>query len=279
MGYLNEFPHVEADKLNLDWILEQYSTFNARIKEIEEHFDESVEEITTKFEKLSDDFEDLKTEVNEVIDEFEDSIQEQLENGLELIESQIENISNNMAIYVNEHMSEWQAEATYNDSQKRVNFNTSANPILDVNKSVYSFLIGSTIHETKLNPPLYYVNEVNPTISSNYISGCDITLTPGTHIVFARVDFTETAIVDGHSTIILEAGSDVVGVIPGSTMYHVKESENPIPYSLNIIGLYTNTNTTTNKVVKIKVNLGANMSIDGVKACAYKISDIWDPTT
>lgn len=45
MANLNTFPHVNADNLNNDWLLEQYATFNDRIAEILAHFDEVAEEM------------------------------------------------------------------------------------------------------------------------------------------------------------------------------------------------------------------------------------------
>ena len=45
MANFNTFPHVNADNLNLDWLLEQYATFNDRITEILAHFDEVAEEM------------------------------------------------------------------------------------------------------------------------------------------------------------------------------------------------------------------------------------------
>ena len=45
MANFNTFPHVDADDLNLDWLLEQYATFNDRIAEILAHFDEVAEEM------------------------------------------------------------------------------------------------------------------------------------------------------------------------------------------------------------------------------------------
>lgn len=276
MGYINEFPHFESNKLNLDWILEQYATFNKRIQEIQDHFDEVAEGMEQEVEQLSSDFDDFKNEVNGSLDEFEGSIQGQLTEGLENIESQIEVISTNMATYVEQHMSEWQAEATYTDSQKRINFNTSNNPLLNQNKSVYSFLIGNTIHETKLNPPLYFVNETNPTIIDDYINNCNITLTPGTFLVIARVDFVATVLSDGKIGVWLSpSDSDVVELIGGHNIDYILEGTN-VPGQITVVGLYTNTNTTTNKTVKIGIG-GVNRSVNGVRACAFKLSDIWNP--
>lgn len=276
MGYINEFPHFESNKLNLDWILEQYATFNKRIQEIQDHFDEVAEGMEQEVEQLSSDFDEFKNEVNGSLDEFEESIQGQLEEGLENIESQIEVISTNMATYVEQHMSEWQAEATYTDSQKRINFNTSNNPLLDQNKSVYGALIGNTIHETRLNPPLYFVNETSPTITGDYINNCNITLTPGTFLVVAKVDFLDTRVVSGTDGVWLAPNdSDVIELVGGRNSNYMPEGTN-VPGSITVVGLYTNTNTTTNKSVKIGIS-GINVTVEGVRACAYKLSDIWNP--
>lgn len=277
MGYLNEFPHFESNKLNLDWILEQYATFNKRIQEIQDHFDEVAEGMEQEVQQLSSDFDDFKNEVNGSMDEFEESIQGQLEEGLANIESQIEVISTNMATYVNEHMSEWQAEATYTDSQKRINFNTSANPVLNQNQSVYGFLIGSTIHETKLRPPYNFVNETNPTITEGYINDCNITIEPGTFLVIARVDFVATMLSDGKIPVWLSPNdSDVIELVGGYNIDYISEGTN-VPGQITVVGLYTNTNTSTNKAVKIGIG-GTNRSVNGVRACAFKLSDIWNPT-
>ena len=55
MAYLNEFPHVEANKLNLDWLLEQYSTFDKRLQELHDHFDEAVATFETELESFKHD--------------------------------------------------------------------------------------------------------------------------------------------------------------------------------------------------------------------------------
>lgn len=284
MGYLNEFPHFESNKLNLDWILEQYATFNKRIQEIQDHFDEVAEGMEQEVQQLSSDFDEFKNEVNGSLDEFEESIQGQLTEGLENIESQIEVISTNMATYVEQHMSEWQAEATYTDSQKRINFNTSANPLLNQNKSVYGFLIGNTIHETKLRPPYNYISETNLTITNNLIDDCEITIEPGTFLVIAYVEFLSTPNTSHNVYASFVPQTDVVAIVPGHSSYFMEEDTSwisgTIPGSNTIIGIYTNTNTSANSKIKIAhYNTTISpTSIGVVKACAYKISDIWNPT-
>lgn len=277
MAYINEFPNWDSNKLNLDWILEQYSTFNQRIQEIQDHFDEVAEAMGQEVEQLESDFNDFKTLIDNNMDSFETQIQQELSSGLAQIQQQVTFISSNMADYISEHMNEWQAQAAYSDSQKRVNFNTSNNPLLDQNKSVYSTLIGNTIHETRLNPPLYFVNETNPTITGGYINDCNITLTPGTFLVMAKVDFVATMLSDGKIPVWLSPNdSDVVELIGGYGIDFVSEGTD-VPGQVTIIGLYTNTNTTTNKAVKIGIG-GTNISVQGVRACGYKLSDIWNPT-
>lgn len=276
MAYINEFPNWDSNKLNLDWILEQYSTFNQRIQEIQDHFDEVAEAMGEEVAQLESDFDDFKTLVNNNMDSFETEIQHELSSGLATIQQQVTFISSNMADYISEHMNEWQAQAAYSDAQKRVNFNTSNNPLLDQNKSVYSTLIGNVIHETRLNPPLYFVEETNPTITNNYIDDCNITLTPGTFLVMAKVDFVATMITDGKIPVWLSPNdSDVIELIGGYGIDFISEGTN-IPGQITVVGLYTNTNTTTNKTVKIGIG-GATRTVNGVRACAYKLSDIWNP--
>lgn len=277
MAYINEFPNWDSNKLNLDWILEQYSTFNQRIQEIEDHFDEVAEAMGQEVEQLESDFNDFKTLVDNNMDSFETQIQQELSSGLAQIQQQVTFISSNMASYIAEHMNEWQAEASYTDAQKRVNFNTSNNPLLDQNKSVYSTLIGNTIHEMRLNPPLYFVEETNPTITTNYIDDCNITLTPGTFLVMAKVDFVATSLSDGKIPVWLSPNdADVIELIGGYGIDFISEGTD-VPGQVTVVGLYTNTNTTTNKAVKIGIG-GATRTVQGVRACAYKLSDIWNPT-
>lgn len=277
MAYINEFPNWDSNKLNLDWILEQYSTFNQRIQEIQDHFDEVAEAMGEEVAQLESDFDDFKTLVNNNMDSFETEIQHELSSGLATIQQQVTFISSNMADYISEHMNEWQAQAAYSDAQKRVNFNTSNNPLLDQNKSVYSTLIGNVIHETRLNPPLYFVEETNPTITNNYIDDCNITLTPGTFLVMARVDFVATMLSDGKIPVWLSPNdADVIELIGGYGIDFISEGTN-VPGQITVVGLYTNTNTTTNKAVKIGIG-GATRTVNGVRACAYKLSDIWNPT-
>lgn len=277
MAYNNEFPHFENNQQVLDWILKQYSTFNARIQEIQDHFDEVAAGMGQQVEELEGDFNDFKDLVNDNMDTFEESIQGQLTEGLNNIQAQVSFISTNMAAYIQEHMNEWQAAAAYSDAQKRVNFNTSNNPLLDQNKSVYSTLIGNVIHETRLNPPLYFVNKLNPTVTGGYINDCNITLTPGTFLVIAKVDFLDTRVVAGIDSVSLTPNdSDVIELVGGTNTIYMIEGTN-VPGSITVIGLYTNTNTTTNKSVKIRIG-GINVTVQGVRACAYKLSDIWNPT-
>lgn len=284
MAYINEFPNWDSNKLNLDWILEQYSTFNQRIQEIQDHFDEVAEAMGQEVEQLESDFNDFKTLIDNNMDSFETQIQQELSSGLAQIQQQVTFISSNMADYISEHMNEWQAQAAYSDSQKRVNFNTSNNPLLNQNQSVYGFLIGNTIHETKLRPPYNYVSETNLTITNNLIDDCEITIEPGTFLVIAYVEFLSTPNTSHNVYASFVPQTDVVAIVPGHSSYFMEEDTSwisgTIPGSNTIIGIYTNTNTSSNSKIKIahyNTTLSPT-SIGVVKACAYKISDIWNPT-
>ena len=111
MGFLAEFPHVEANKLNLDWLLEQYSTFNKRIKEIQDHFDEVAAEMASEVNQLEEDFEGFKQTVNTNFSNLSHDIEVQVNAAIADIQGQINTLSNNMAAYIEAHMEEWQAEA------------------------------------------------------------------------------------------------------------------------------------------------------------------------
>lgn len=112
MAYLNEFPHTEADKLNLDWILEQYSTFNKRLEEIVQHFDESVAQMEGDIEQYKGEyehaFEEYKSQITHLIEDFETQVQQESYN----VERTIETITNNMTEYVGEHIADWQIQST-----------------------------------------------------------------------------------------------------------------------------------------------------------------------
>lgn len=100
MGYLNEFPHTESNKLNLDWLLEQYRTFNDRIAEILAHFDEVAEEMRQENAQY-------KADMQAAFNSFKDDVNGQVAS----INNAIEQVSNNVEQFVEEHMADWQLEA------------------------------------------------------------------------------------------------------------------------------------------------------------------------
>ena len=117
MGYLNEFPHFESNKLNLDWLLEQYSTFNDRLKEITDAFDAAV----NQFEKDLDDYEtsindaivSFENTVNGIIRDFKTETNGEIATFEATVAREIQQLTTNMIEYVGEHMEEWQAENVY----------------------------------------------------------------------------------------------------------------------------------------------------------------------
>lgn len=100
MAYLNEFPSLKPNELNLNWLLEQYATFNERIQEILNHFDETVAEIR----------QDLATFENDINTQF-DGFKTEVRQDIATIENAIDQVSDNVSEYVSEHMEEWQLDA------------------------------------------------------------------------------------------------------------------------------------------------------------------------
>lgn len=159
MGYLAEFPHMEANKLNLDWLLEQYSTFNKRIKEIQDHFDEVAAEMASEVNQLEQDFDEFKQTVNNNFSNLSHDLEVQVQGAINDIQSQINTLSDNMAQYIEAHMEEWQTEAieVLFESNDR-NFNAGSTITCDktftevfeaVDNANYKFKLAYIIEGTK----------------------------------------------------------------------------------------------------------------------------------
>lgn len=100
MANFNSFPHVNADDLNLDWLLEQYATFNDRIAEIQAHFDEVAENMAQQNAQY-------RNEILALFNNYKNYINAKVES----VENAIEQVSDNVSDFVAEHMEEWQLEA------------------------------------------------------------------------------------------------------------------------------------------------------------------------
>lgn len=111
MAYNNEYPHFENNKQVLDWILKQYSTFNQRIQEIQDHFDEVAEGMAQEVAQLQQDFTEFTQTVNNNFSSLSHELRTQVQLEVAEIQRQINLVSQNMAEYIEAHMEEWQTEA------------------------------------------------------------------------------------------------------------------------------------------------------------------------
>lgn len=111
MAWNNEFPHFENNKQVLDWILKQYSTFNQRIQEIQDHFDEVAQGMSEQVAELQGDFTEFTQTVNNNFSHLSHEMEVQVEREVAEIQRQINLLSQNMAEYVEAHMEEWQQQA------------------------------------------------------------------------------------------------------------------------------------------------------------------------
>lgn len=282
MAYINEFPNWDSNKLNLDWILEQYSTFNQRIQEIEDHFDEVAEAMGQEVEQLESDFNDFKTLINNNMDAFELSIQRQLNQGLSNIQSQINTISSDMATYISEHMSEWQAEADYSDHVMKLS--NEASPTEDLTKSIYQMQLDGILHRMQLKPPTYLNSAYITGISNGQLQGAnDILLEgKGTYLVLmvVNLDMENSASQNDEFNVVLSANnaSGTSGLIP----IHAKNSllTNDGNVYLNGFGIYVNT-TDENKSVSPRIIHSSSQTQDSSTGAYYGIAirmcDEWSP--
>lgn len=115
MAYLNEFPSLKPNELNLNWLLEQYATFNERIQQILNHFDETVAEIRQDLATFENDintqFGEFKTEVRNDIATLEDNVtneintfEETVNGEVDTIRDVIEIVNENTEQYINENI-------------------------------------------------------------------------------------------------------------------------------------------------------------------------------
>ena len=95
MAYLNEFPNLRPNELNLNWLLKQYATFNDRIQEILNHFDETI--VT-----INGDIDEFKREVNGAISDFE----REINSTVSEYNAKVDSINENIGGYVNEYLVE-----------------------------------------------------------------------------------------------------------------------------------------------------------------------------
>lgn len=288
MAYLNEFPNFEAPQRNLDFILEQYSTFNKRIKEINDHFDEAVATIQGEVEELNNDFNEFVETVNDDFDTLSEDLQEQVNEGITEIQNQINIINEHMETYVAEHMEEWQAEASYSGDLLRLS--NSAMPILDYTEDIEGVVVDSKVHNVRLQAPAGITSESYTHFDSEdgYILPDDnepigITLDGiGTYLVilFMSVDTTTSATATEPYIRIkgVNKPSEVNILIPLMDKVLLRgQSQNDITY-MKAVGLFTNT-VNRAKTIYPLIDF-SELSTNGsgvVSGVAYKLSKPWTP--
>ena len=193
MAYLNEFPHFNANTMNLDWILEQYSTFNQRLQELHDHFDEAVaqmeEDIATFKSEYEQAFDEYKIEINSTISTFETQVngaisafETQVNGAISEFETQInsevatisnflEQISEDVVSFVEQHLSEWSIQATTVDVTVNLTVNTETygNVGLGTTVSVTERPLILGIYTTTGSGGAPRINHYTPTIKNNDI--------------------------------------------------------------------------------------------------------------
>lgn len=249
MGYLNEFPHFESNKLNLDWILEQYSTFNQRIKEIQDHFDEvaeqmqqgidtfeesvnnSLAQMTQDITDLQGDFDTFVETVNQNFSDLTDDIRGDVDEAITDIQNQITAITNNMVTYISNHMEEWQAEASYNNNILKLS--NEASPSLDDDESIYNIQLDGTLHSIGLSfsnarPTSFDTNVSNLSPDGSYSQSAISFDSSGLYLITGRIyyshpDNTSGIIRIGHS---LDTGATFGYITGGNDDIYYSGNEN-----------------------------------------------------
>ena len=71
---INKYPYTDFHELNLDWILKEVKSFDAKLAELVTQFDE----IKVDFQQIQDDFADIQREFNQILDEVDAKIRKAL---------------------------------------------------------------------------------------------------------------------------------------------------------------------------------------------------------
>lgn len=173
MAYNNEFPHFEADKFNLGWILEQYSTFNRKIQEIKDYFDETVQGVTDHYEQI---FTEFSTSINQSFSDFTDNITNSfnsLSNTFDIFRNDINSAISTFETNITNELNSY--ETTVNgrlasQDQTLANATASFQRQLDAMEADIVAYIGANIDQWQVE-----AGTISYTISNNTLT-CDKTL-------------------------------------------------------------------------------------------------------
>lgn len=102
MANFNTFPHVDADDLNLDWLLEQYATFNDRIAEIQAHFDE----VATNMAEQNEQYRNQMLALYNNYKNYVDAKVESMENQVDSVRDAVDEINQKTDEYVYNYLEE-----------------------------------------------------------------------------------------------------------------------------------------------------------------------------
>lgn len=279
MAYMdnNEFPHFSPDKINLNWILEQYATFNARIKEILDRFDEKAEEMQAEVNQIVSDFETFKNLINENFENFETNIREEVAEGLASVENQIDTISVNMQSYISGHMDEWQAEASYSNNILKLSNELSPEEAND--QGIEKIQIDGKLHKTSLPKPLNSIYVIDNIISNDRIPHNGVVLYgKGTFIIFlsATLNIGNPIHAEEISISLRGASGTSLNWLSINSFNFDEESEKEIV--LNTACVVTN-NTDSNALIDVLIGSSLNYREDvsyTISAVPLRVGDVFN---
>lgn len=254
MAYNNEFPHFEANKCNLDWILEQYSTFNSRIQDIMTAFNTAVEQFENDLQSFETDvntaISNFETNVNNIISEFQTTINDEMSDfqtatNDEISEfettvtNEINSLTTNMITYVSEHMVEWQAEASYDNNTLKLSNETSPGTSDEVINKVQ---LDGYIHNIGLEVINdLYQGSTNWDDNNMQFTTAERTITPGTYLFLITQRLSNDTYSDGEYNRLF----DIQVVEQNADAFNPKWVTNP---TANTISYYRKFNASSGNV-------------------------------
>lgn len=215
MAYLNEFPKWDSNGRNLDWLLEQYSTFEKRLQEIRDEFTETVT-------RLEGDIDNLENTYQRELDLFEGRINTLVGE----ITRKVDSINEHTEAYVNNYLTENITEILQDNPVLETKFEKIG--YIDTNESVTYNLETDVIYEIMT---IDYALNMHRGIAVN--NACNLTQCP-----FARAEVV--------ASVVLTGGGDDPYELDVNTGYVLSdESALTLNASNNVLRIY---NESTNRI-------------------------------
>ncbi|WP_407422654.1 hypothetical protein [Methanobrevibacter sp.] len=227
MSNLNTFPHINADDLNLDWLLLQYATFNERIAEIMAHFDEVAAAMADQNEQYKNQMLALYNNYKNYVDAKVASMQNQVDSVKDAVEQINQKTDEYVYNYLEENITEILQDNPVIETryENKGGIAAGATTLIELDQNVvYDIMLNNwdlgTIKILASNNDWNYV--ALPMITENdasHISGVTTAIVPGGSIgdTFVKeISYTQVPVSEAVSYVTVSINNRVMSITNNS---------------------------------------------------------------